>query len=619
MAERGHPSLLAVAIAALVAIVVWWSGDAYWLSDDYLAITYAHEPARAMADLVGPQYGATGMVWLYRPLITLSFALDAWLGGGSPLVSHVSNLLAHGASAAMVVVLGTRLLDRQAGLVAGVLWAIWPAHAGSILWAVGRVDSHTTVWILLSLLLSVRWLDGGGRAARASSLLAFVAALMSKELALATPGLVALLGFARGTPRLRTAVRAALPFALLLLPYFAWRYAVLGRVLGGYDDAPFAPVPALLGIGTWTARLANPWWESTASAGGWWMATLGFVPFLLAIGLAIRAGRGRAVLLLSLAYLVAAVPTIPFWGGTEEIKNLRYFYLPATCLLGIVALGGPLPTVLALVLATVPLLDVRSDFGRNQRLARAAHTTLRSEAAVQPPGPLFVAGLPRDSASHAVLLFHLWVDRLLAPPFGDGRRVFALRPLIPRQGILAVPFGTELGLDEGSTLALTDFGDSVRRLARSDLQRFPVSVSGPAHIDNGVLFDLHLDRTRLDLRCAGVRAPWLRVTLFTAGGYLASVLRNETPDAPDAGVAVKSWLTARYATVGDDAFVLLALPVPTLFDLEPVFPLLVEAGDIVGDDPHTFTAHAQAERLLWLRFERDLNEYVKGRAQDPRR
>ncbi len=217
--------LLLVAVTALVA---WWSSEAYWLSDDFLAITYAFDPGRALHDFVGPQYGATGMVWLYRPLITLSFALDAWLGGGAPWVSHVSNLLAHATSAALVTALGMRLLGTRPGCAAGLLWAVWPAHAGSILWAVGRVDSHTTVWILLSLWLTVRWLDGGSRAARVGSLLAFAAALLSKELALATPGLVALLGMGLGTPRARSAVRAALPFALLLVPYFAV-YAALAE------------------------------------------------------------------------------------------------------------------------------------------------------------------------------------------------------------------------------------------------------------------------------------------------------------------------------------------------------------------------------------------------------
>lgn len=601
---------------AVVALVAWWSSDAYWLSDDFLAITYAHDPGRVLRDFVGPQYGATGMVWLYRPLITLSFALDAWLGGGAPWVSHASNLLAHGTSAALVAALGTRLLGTRPGCAAGLLWAVWPAHAGSILWAVGRVDSHTTVWILLSLWLTVRWLDGGSRTARVGALLAFTAALLSKELALATPGLVALLGLALGTPRMRSAVRTALPFALLLIPYFAWRYVVLGRLVGGYDDASFALGPALAGLGIWTARLANPWFDLPGRDSAGWLAWLGFVPILLGVGLAIRAGRGRVVVLLAMGYLVAALPTLPFWAAVDDPKNLRYLYLPAACLLGIVALGGPVAHVLAMVMAILVLLGVRDEYRLAHRAARAVHTTLRSEAAALPPGPLFVSGLQRENERHSVLLFHLWVDRLCAPPFGDGRRLFALRPLAERAGVLRVPFGVDAGLDEGSTLALGHGDSPPRRLAPVRLPRFAITTSGPAHIDNDVLWDLHRDLARLDLQAAGVRAPWLRLTLFTAGGYLSSVVRNETPDGSDAQVSLKTWLTARYATDGDDAFVLLALPVPTLFDLEPVFPLLVEAGDLSGDDPHTFAPTAQAERLVWLRFERDLIEYVKGRAPE---
>ena len=59
-----------------------------------------------------------------------------------------------------------------------------PGHTGTIAWAVGRVAGHTTVWILLSLLMFVRWCEGKDRT-RAFSLIAMLLALASNELAFA--------------------------------------------------------------------------------------------------------------------------------------------------------------------------------------------------------------------------------------------------------------------------------------------------------------------------------------------------------------------------------------------------------------------------------------------------
>ncbi|HLU40510.1 MAG TPA: hypothetical protein VK081_14090, partial [Planctomycetota bacterium] len=227
---------------ALVALVAWWPLSAYWQSDDFLAVTYAADWRRALADFTGNQYGTPALVWFYRPLITLSFAIDAWLGGADPFVAHCSNVVAHAVSTVLVALLGRRLLGAGPGLGLALLFSLWPAHAGSILWAVGRVDSHTTMWILLACFATVRWLDSGR--GRTLALGAFALALLSKELAFVTPVLAGLLGFALGAPgaRVRRAWQAAWPLLVLFAVYLVWRRIVLGRFVGGYQDAAFEPV-----------------------------------------------------------------------------------------------------------------------------------------------------------------------------------------------------------------------------------------------------------------------------------------------------------------------------------------------------------------------------------------
>ncbi|MBZ0150551.1 MAG: hypothetical protein K8J09_03395, partial [Planctomycetes bacterium] len=139
-----------------IAIAAWWPFAPYWQSDDFLALHYAQDLSRALHDCVGPQYGATDIWWFYRPLITLSFWLDQQLGGATPGVSFWSNVLAHATSTLLVGLIWRRFLGDRAAFAAAAAWAVLPSHLGSIAWAVGRVDSHTTVWCLATVWLCQR-------------------------------------------------------------------------------------------------------------------------------------------------------------------------------------------------------------------------------------------------------------------------------------------------------------------------------------------------------------------------------------------------------------------------------------------------------------------------------
>ena len=121
----------------LLVAALWWPIDSFWASDDFLAVYYAQDLSRALSDFVGPQYAATDIWLFYRPLITLSFWLDTAMAGANPVISHVSNVLAHAVSALLVGLLWRRLLDDGRAFAAGLLWAIAAGHIGTVAWAVG--------------------------------------------------------------------------------------------------------------------------------------------------------------------------------------------------------------------------------------------------------------------------------------------------------------------------------------------------------------------------------------------------------------------------------------------------------------------------------------------------
>lgn len=615
----------------IAAIAAWWPLDCYWKSDDFLALHYARDFGNVLHDLHGPQYGATDVWSFLRPLITLSFWIDLQLGGGAPFVSHLSNVLAHGLSALLVGLLWTRALPRRRAFAAGLLWALLPSHAGSISWAVGRVDSHTTVWCLCCLWLFCRHLEGR-RGSRPLSLLALLAALLSKESAFALPPLLLLLGFAlhrqRGVAaRLRAGLAASWPHLLLFGVYLGYRFWALGR-LGGYAAAAVDPAAMATGFGHVTLDLLNPLrWSGAATqrellgSAPVWLSWLGYVPALMAALLWCWHRRFGTLALALALFAIAALPTAAFWPAFANVHNLRYYYLPMAALAGIVAGAGWPLALTAIALWASAFVDVRLDYRRADRADAAMHRQLLREVSEGTAAPLFVAGLPHANASGTVVQLHFGIDRMLAPPFQPATtRLLALRPIadLPDAFRLTPPGDLPFALPAGTTL----FFDGPDLLGRALPEALPVlAIDGGPDVDLGTARLQQLtDRSlQLQLRTPGLRAPAFRLTIFTATGYLCSVFPDHAAaDARDGVVDLRRFFggdatsglpPARFAR-GGDTYVLRGLEVPITVDLVTGFPVLLEGGDCDWRTGSFVPTH-RAAHLLQFRFDRDFPAWLR--------
>lgn len=601
------------------ALAIWFTilgllapRGAWWQSDDFIALEYSADAARAWSDFTGNQYGLEGVVWFWRPLVTLSFWLEQLVAGGpSPGLSHWVNVMVHVGSGAMVAALGTRLRNERFGLLAGLVWLLVPSQTGAVWWAVGRVDGLATGFMLGASIAFLRHLDDGKRAWPWLALAA--CALMAKESALALPGALALLGFATGTreTRRRRAL-AAWPSLVLLGGYFAVRYLSLGVVLGGYDDGRVDVLASVAGLGSGVVHAL------AATVDAWpVLATLGLVLAVLA-----WRRRGRAVIAAIAGFVVLAVPSLPLWSQLEQATNQRLLHAALVPVALLVAEAGAIPVVL-LLLSWFPVLDERR--GEQVELwqrCHAMHARLATTAAALPAADdtLFVAGLPRASSSGRFAGFHLGVDRLLAAPFAPapGRRVLALRPLDQRPDAITIPYGDDRGLPLFAPTLRFASSDELEPLERTELVDLPLRVDGSSTIATSMLLDLDAKRVRIAVRTGGVRSAWYRVTLFTASGYLSCVLpdRAETGD-PDGAIDVVDLLRARYVTGAgpDTAHVLFALGVAATFDREPRFPLLVEAGELdPAAGPASFRATHANRSVVELAFDRGIAEFLAGRS-----
>ncbi len=143
--------------------------------------------------VVGRQYWppSVGDDPLYRPLTSLTFAIDWRLGGGRPLLFHAVNVALHAGVVALVLALAALVLPPPAAVVAALLFAVHPVHAEAVANVVGRSELLAGLGYLAAVLAFIHF----GRAGRlprrlAGAAMVFVAsavAVFSKEHALTLP------------------------------------------------------------------------------------------------------------------------------------------------------------------------------------------------------------------------------------------------------------------------------------------------------------------------------------------------------------------------------------------------------------------------------------------------
>lgn len=326
--------LLVVALAVLTHYDVL----GYWFTGaDTLTLVETSRvtgPGDAVDLLTKPLMHGTAFVEValfYRPVASLSYAVDHLLWGLDPLGYHLTDLLAHAAAALLAFLLVRRVTEGDvvtAG-VAGALFALHPLSVEVVPTPARRHDALVAAFLALSLLLFVRWVDErDGWAPLAGSVVAYLLALGSKETgAILVPlaGAWYALAWFEGDTDPRTFLRrgavAAAAFGAATAAYLAVRFAVLGGI-GGYVGREIPRGPPEITVARYARSLFYPvdhvalllGGESQPVPGVLYVVLAGAV--LLAVLAALDAGalrpllasrRGRAVALFGL-WILAPLP-----------------------------------------------------------------------------------------------------------------------------------------------------------------------------------------------------------------------------------------------------------------------------------------------------------------------
>jgi tetratricopeptide (TPR) repeat protein len=174
----------------------------------------------------------------YRPLVSLSYALQARSIGNSVTLYHATDMLLHACASMLVVLCALRLgLRAREATLAGLLFAVHPVQTDAVASAVGRADLMAVLALLAAFAL--HWHDGERAALRrALAALLLGAALLCKEYAVAFPLILAgcdLALWAAGrieVAELRRRAGLWVAGLLLLAAYVALRVELFGG-LGG--------------------------------------------------------------------------------------------------------------------------------------------------------------------------------------------------------------------------------------------------------------------------------------------------------------------------------------------------------------------------------------------------
>lgn len=233
---------LAVLVVGLAAILPFLSTlHAYFIGDDFgLIQLFSGKPPLHVLTLFTSSwteriYGELSADEL-RPLVALSYQLDALWGAASPIAYHVTNIVLHLLNTLLVFTIGRTVagLRLPAATFAGLVFAVLPAHAETVAWISGRADSIPTLFYLASFLAYATWRQRNSNGLYAASVGLFFLALFSKQSAItmvATLVLYDVLVERRPLVFSVSSLRGYLAFGVLTISYLVLRYVLFGNAV----------------------------------------------------------------------------------------------------------------------------------------------------------------------------------------------------------------------------------------------------------------------------------------------------------------------------------------------------------------------------------------------------
>jgi hypothetical protein len=239
---------------------------------------------------------------------------------------HATNVLLHGVNAFLVCRLAGAIgLSRATALCSGVLFLAYPAAVEAVAWPSGIQDVLMTTCVLIVLVVAV---GARGSLTRLSwACAALVVALLTKETAIAVPGLLLVLGLIPAIRR--TAWLTAAASAAIVAIFLAVRFSVL-PLPAGYSPAATRYAAKELLVRPFATLVVPFRADETLRHPALGILSAAFVVLLLAVGAGRNGWRDGAAARAAAAtgmVLAAVGPVLAFFYVDPDLLGSRYLYL----------------------------------------------------------------------------------------------------------------------------------------------------------------------------------------------------------------------------------------------------------------------------------------------------
>ncbi|MCX5715542.1 MAG: tetratricopeptide repeat protein [Candidatus Omnitrophica bacterium] len=202
-----------------------WDDNQIIVQNEYIR-DFKHLPQIFLSDLFHFGYAPGNF---YRPVQTLSYAIDHRIWGMNPFGYHLTSVALHILAAILIFFLIRLIFQNSAiAFLTGLLFVIHPIHTEAVSYISSRSDILATVFLLSSLLLFIKHIKGQGTAPfYIFSVLLYALSLLSKEAAVMFPLLYVFFAviFAAKDSRKKSVAAVAL-FLIIDLLYIILRLTV---------------------------------------------------------------------------------------------------------------------------------------------------------------------------------------------------------------------------------------------------------------------------------------------------------------------------------------------------------------------------------------------------------
>jgi Tfp pilus assembly protein PilF len=178
----------------------------------------------------------------YRPIVSATYAIDYSMWKLDPYGYHLTNVLIHVINSLLFYMLLVLLFRKEqsifknyAILIAGLLFAVHPIHTEVVAWVSGRTDGISCTFFFAAFIYYLKYSGDMNRKYFILTLLMYLLALLSKEMAISLPVIIILYDMIvnRAEFRLMLKKRApmyaslvALSFLFMLLRWWALKNVV---------------------------------------------------------------------------------------------------------------------------------------------------------------------------------------------------------------------------------------------------------------------------------------------------------------------------------------------------------------------------------------------------------